>query len=79
MDILAALSESITKQASKANRHVSRITMPDGFPSIHDAVFECTLYRLGIDNDTIIELLQEPLQKREYYLKYCETNHNSML
>jgi hypothetical protein len=79
MSILDALSESITKQASKANRHVSRITMPDGLLSIHDAVFECTLYRLGIDSDTIIELLQEPLEKREYYLKYCETHHKSML
>jgi len=69
MDILQALSKQ--KEKPSVEERPGKI-MPDGLWSISDAVFNSTLYRLGVDVKTVIECMAEPVESRPWYLNYFE-------
>lgn len=67
MNILAALAQSqANKQAQQDN---GRVICADGLLSVHDAVWECSLYRLGHDHK---EWRDEPVQNRGKLLQQLE-------
>jgi len=66
MDILEALKQQVVKSESE------RKFLPDGSLSIHNAVFETALFRLGVDADTIADCLMEPVELRDGLLNYFE-------
>ena len=41
---------------------------------IKDAVFECAIYRLGLDPK---EWMKEPIEEREFILNYLENEHGN--
>ena len=73
MDILEALKMQKERPTLDVR---SRKIMQDGLWSISDAVFQSTLYRLGVDNATIQECMEEPLDSRSFYLNYFEEKYN---
>ena len=76
-DILAALAQS---KASQTNTDLGlatdydrkEIVMIDGLLSISDEVFECELWKLGVDHDVIRWRLKEPVNNREQVILMYE-------
>lgn len=63
MNILDALTQS--KQSLASDYYPSERVMIDGMLSICDEVFECELWKIGVDKETIDWRLKEPVGSRE--------------
>lgn len=73
MSIIKDLKELLQQQ------QVNKPTTPpdnDGFSYISDAVVFSALYRAGVPEETIQEVLREPVEHREFYINYFESNKN---
>ena len=70
MGIRDALAHS--KQGRLKALAGNRDRLSDGFLSISDAVFEATIFRLGLD---ISDWISEPVNEREFILNYLEKNN----
>ena len=66
MDILQALQK---QKEINPYIHRERIICDDGMLSISDAVFECTMYRLGFDKKDHDEWLLEPVHLRGEFIR----------
>jgi hypothetical protein len=63
LDELKALQQKHAKPKPKAI---------DGFSYPSDAVTISALYRVGVDEETIKEVLSEPVESRDWYIQYFE-------
>jgi len=53
-------------------------TQRTGDAYISDSVTYSALFRAGIDNETIQEVLREPVESRDWYINYFENQKNKV-
>ena len=64
LDILDALSQ----QKINAYAHSERMIVDDGYLSVSDEVFKCTMYQLGFDKEDMSEWMLEPIELRHKFM-----------
>jgi hypothetical protein len=75
MDIFDVLSKMADRSRTEPHG-AERQYCADGILSLHDNFFIEELKKLGLDDDIIECLLEEPVTERDAYLKYYRSRDN---